>query len=271
MKLFHDEADDRLRLRGDDLKTLVHLDVLKHHINHHGFDHQTENAEQAGFRPESDQREQRDQKIADHQADADVERRELPQNHRDDVCSAAGRFKVKENGAADGGQRDREDQLQQRLRSERLTQRQRDFQQPRRAAHHNAAIRRAQPKPAAEEGKPDQQQQLVNDEHVGGGADARKVTVQDDGKPAYAAGGKVVGKLEKVNADGNQQRSQRQQQIIPRCGRLSGRFRAERGALCVTVVLHIRLLRQLAVYSLIELVLLYAVRWNERSRSETLH
>ena len=215
VQILHDKINDLIRLAGDDLEALMHGDVFQHHVHDDGFQRQSQQAEHPRFDAEGNAGHHRDGKIHKQQTLANVDVGLALEDHGHDVRAAAGGLHVEHDGAADGGEGDGEDQLQQGLIGQRRVHGANVFQPPDHTGHQQAHISGAEAEGASEYQKAQQQQALVDDEHKRARRQVRGVMAQNDGNTADAAGGKMIGELKEVNAHAHQKRGQRQHGIVP--------------------------------------------------------
>lgn len=127
VQVFHDKVADRLRICTDDREVLAQVDVLDYAVDNEGLCHQTAEGEQTGLRAEDEAGSDGDEQIHDEQGSADVDAGILFEDHCQDVGTAAGCTDVKQDRSADCGQDDGKDQLQYRLRGQRMIHREPDF------------------------------------------------------------------------------------------------------------------------------------------------
>ena len=122
---------------------------------------------------------------------------------------------MEQNGRTDGRQQHREAKLQQRLIGQRMAERPETFHHVDSQRQHDGTIYRAERETAPQKDEADHEQRHVDDEDKyarrehGRGQHA----AQNQRKAADAAGGKVVRKFKKVNADGGEQHAKGQQNI----------------------------------------------------------
>ena len=208
---------DFARFGGNDVEVFMRVDVFQHHVHQQALYHQTEDAEQPGFHAERDARHQGDDEVAAHQRAPDVEAGVLAQNHGDNVRAAGGRVEVEENRRADRGQADSENQLHEGLGCHRRVHRNDALQPPRQTRHQQADIRRASAEALAEHNVADDEQQNVDHHDEIAIGEIRNIMAQNDRHTADAAGGKMVRKLEEVDAQRHNHRAERQQCIKNDC------------------------------------------------------
>ena len=127
VQIFHNKITDRLGVGTDDREVLAQVDVLDNAVDNEGLCHQTAEGEQTGLRAEDEAGSDGDEQIHDEQGSADVDAGILFQDHCQDVGTAAGCTDVKQDRSADCGQDDGKDQLQHRLRGQRMIHREPNF------------------------------------------------------------------------------------------------------------------------------------------------
>ena len=115
VKLRGNKLFDGFRIGGDDLETLLGLQVVHHLVHEQRLDDQSENGEKARLHTEGKTGGYRNDDIAAQQRDTDVQCRMLFQDHCDDIRSAGGCIQIKQDGGADRRKSDREKQFHQRL------------------------------------------------------------------------------------------------------------------------------------------------------------
>src|SRR5699024_11256083 len=108
-----DEVGDVLGVGGDHRAHLALVDALDDAVHHKGLADQAQETVQAAGDPEDQGRAADDQHVAGHQGGADVQGRMPGQDHGNNISAAGGSADVEHNGAANGRQQHRKDQLQQ--------------------------------------------------------------------------------------------------------------------------------------------------------------
>ena len=194
----------------------MHGNVFQHHIHNDGFQRQSQHAEHARFNAEGNAGHHRNGKVHKQQALANIDVGLAFEDHGHDIRAAAGSLHIEHDGAADGGEGDGEDQLQQGLIGQRRVHGANVLQPPDHAGHQQTHISGAEAEGASEYQKAQQQQALIDDEHKRARRQVRGVMAQNNGNTADAAGGEMIGEFEEINPYAHQQRGQRQHGIVPR-------------------------------------------------------
>lgn len=209
-----DVIADCIGAGGDDRKVFAQVDALDHGIHDKRLDDQAEQRKQAGADIEDEAGGERDQRIADQQRLADIEARILFEDHGDDVRSAGGGVAVEQDRRAHRREHHRKAELQKRLVCKRRRHRVDHFKKPGQKGIQHAAVRRHQAEAAPEKQEADQKQDQVDHPHRNRRRKERHELAEQDGNTADAAGGEVVRKLEKIDADRREDRAECNQKKI---------------------------------------------------------
>ena len=188
------------------MEALVRVDVFQHHVHEQGLDDKTEDGEQTRRHAEGKAGGKGDDAVRNEQGTSDIEGRVLAHDHGDDIRAAAGCADMEENGGSDGRQGHGEDQLQERLVRHGRGHGEHAFKHPDESGLEQGHIGRIDPEALPQNDVAAQQENDVDHqaEGTGGGGE---VVAENNGNTAHAAGGEIVGVLEKVNADDHDERA----------------------------------------------------------------
>ena len=194
-----------LRMGGDDGKAFSSCQILCYIIDDQGIEENTEQGEQPRFYIKEEEGGKGNKKIDAHHGFADIQRGKLPKQHCSNVRTACAGVLVEQYGCPDGWQADGKDQFQQTLVGNGGRERENPFHALNGEGEEKRAVYRPSAKIRADEEKTDEKKQDVDNSDQKRGRYQGQYAPKQDGKAADAAGGKIVGKLKKINADGHQQ------------------------------------------------------------------